>query len=182
MSASNAQILEIALKDFSKKMYDELEQKLLKHCEEILDRAIQFRFEAPGAHNFTGNLVNSIAVGLWRNGVLVQGYLPGAKNNVEMVRRNKMTAGLWYRFRIDYDTVPNTVYYGTVATDKGKGRNDAMNFLDTFKPDPKAIFQIAVGYTTEYASWVETLRHTTGYMNTVEWIKLNTEKVVRQNG
>lgn len=184
MSGSNAEILNIALRNFTKEKYDAMQQKLLTHCEEILDQAIQFRFGANNAHNFTGNLVNSIVVGLWREGKFVQGFLPGSRNNVEMVRRKKMTAtgGIkgsgWYKFRIDYDTVPNTMYHATVATDEGKGRNDAIAFLESFKPDKNAIFQIVVGYTTEYASWVESVRGTTGYLQTVEWVKMNTEKAI----
>lgn len=171
--------MEAALKNFTKKKLDDLEKKLLKFCEQTLDKAIQSRFDAPGAHNFTGNLVNSIVVGLWREGRLVQGFLPGSKNNVEMVKRKKMTAGVWYRYKIDYDTVPNTVFYGTVTTNQGKGRQDALNFLETFKPDPKAAFHIVVAYTTEYANWVETMRGTTGFMKTVEWIKMNTETLIK---
>ena len=173
-------MLEISLNRFAARQLDKLEQKLLTFCKELLDAAVQFRFENPEAHNFTGNLVGSIAVGLWRKGNLVSGFLPGAANNVERVTRKKMTAPNWYKFTPeDYDTVPNTVYHAEVKTNRGYGRDDAKMFLDTFKADPKAEFIVAVAYTTEYAEWVETHRHTTGFFKTVEWIKLNAPKVAK---
>ena len=179
MSASNETILRTALRNFRKQKLDELEKKLSKYADELLNQAVMFRFErtsgSPAAHNFTGNLVSSICVGLWREGNMVHCSIAGQKNQVAWVKRwhNKMTGpDRWYKFKYDYDTDKNTMYHATIVTDEGFGRYDAQKFLETHQPAARDTFHLAVAYTTEYAAWVEAKRHTTGYLETVDWIKM----------
>lgn len=185
MSVDNAAIMARAIKRFEKKKMDELQQKLKAYADDLLESAVRFRFErtysSPAAHNFTGNLVSSIAVGLWRKGKLVHGVIAGSQNQVTKVWRRKMTGpDRWYKFRVDWDTNKNTMYHAEVVTDEGFGRDDARRFLDTHRPGRNEEFHLAVAYTVEYAEWVETKRHTTGYMETVEWINMTIDNAVTE--
>ena len=51
-----------------------------------------------------------------------------------------------------------------------KGIEDAYEFISTFKPDTSG-FVIVVAYTTDYATWVEQQRQTTGFINTLQYAK-----------
>ena len=171
--------MEVAMKRFVKEQGDVIERKLDKYCKNLLNEAVQFRFSAPGAHNFTGNLVGSIVAGLFRDGNLIVYYISGEGNNVDRVRKKKMTYPKRYFFKEDYDTVPHTVYKPEVVTDSGFGRDDAKRFIESYMPSKNSLFEVVVAYTTEYASFVETERHTTGYLNTVNFIKMTAVKAVQ---
>ena len=51
-----------------------MEKHLRKWCRNILDAAIKARQKNPQAHNFTGNLLNSIVVCLYKNGRPIIAY------------------------------------------------------------------------------------------------------------
>lgn len=175
--------MKVALENFSRTKYDELEEKLKAHCNEIIEQAIGFRLNNPNAHNFTGNLLNSIVVALYREGSLVYYTIP-SQHGIEPPFGWKMTAPKKYYFSLtnsklglDYSkTEPSSYYEPAKVTNKKTGIQDAQDFIKSFKPDKKSVFQIVVAYTVEYAEWVQT---TTGYLRTVQWIQLNTGKVVK---
>lgn len=176
---SNEAIMRRALKEFREKKLNELERKMRKYADDLLNQAVMFRYSrvngSPAAHNFTGNLISSICVGLWREGNMVYCAIAGQKNQVAWVKRwhNKMTGpDRWYKFKWDYDTAPNTMYHATVITDQGFGRYDAQKFLASHQPAHRDTFHLVVAYTTEYAAWVEAKRHTTGYLETADWIRM----------
>lgn len=176
----------MGLEKFQKEQYDLLEKKLIKHCERILIKAVDSRSAEKDAHNFTGNLINSIVVGLFRQGELVVFMTPAQEGLAEPPIRKKMTYPLSYYFSesskhgLDYDqTRPSSYYEPELVAGMRLGNEDAKRFIRSYKPDPKAIFQIVVGYTTEYASFVETQRRTTGYMQTVEWVQMHTHSAIQ---
>ena len=175
--------MKVALENFAKAKYDELEERLKNHCNEIIEQAIGFRLNNPNAHDFTGNLLNSIVVALYRNGQLVYYTIPN-QHGVEAPFGWKMTAPKKYYFSLtrgklglDYSKTEPSSYYEPAKVTNGKtGIQDAQEYIHNFKPDKKAVFQIVVAYTADYAEWVET---TTGYLRTVQWIQINTGNVIK---
>lgn len=175
--------MKVALENFARARYDELEERLMKHCDEIMEQAITFRLKNPNAHDFTGNLLNSIVVALYRSGRLVYYTVP-SQLGVKPPFDWKMTAPKKYYFSetksrlgLDWSNTKPSSYYAPAKVTNGKtGVQDAQDFIHSFKPDRRVIFQIVVAYTADYAEWVET---TTGYMRTVQWIQLNTGKAIR---
>lgn len=199
MSVNNEAIMRAAMKEFRKEQYDILEEKLVKFCGLILQKAIDARLENTSSssergHNFTGNLINSIVVGLFREGRLVMFVLPGDEQGIDRPIMKKMSYPFKYYFSekykksrggrkslgLDWDqTQPSSFYSPELKTNLLWGFTDAKRFIHSYKPSKKAVFQIVVGYTTEYASFVEEKRHTTGYMKMVEWVNMNTEHAVQ---
>lgn len=190
MSVNNAAIMTHAIKEFRKEQYDKLEKKLVRYCERLLGQALNARHHAPNAHNFTGNLINSIVVGLFREGSLVMFVTPGPDQGEERPRRKKMTFPFSYywsedrkksKLGWDYDqTSPSSFYEPELKTNLSLGGADASRFIRSYKPHKDAVFQVVVGYTTEYASWVEEKRRTTGFMETVDWIQMSINGVIEQ--
>lgn len=194
MSVNNAAIMKSAMKEFRKEQYDILEKKLVKYCGLILTKAIDARLENTSSsrlkgHNFTGNLINSIVVGLFREGNLVMYVTPSAEQGIDPPIRKKMTYPFNYYFSenkkkskygLDWDqTHPSSYYEPELKTNQQKGGTDAKRFIHSYKPAKRAVFQIVVGYTTEYASFVEEKRKTTGYMKMVEWVNMNIEQAIQ---
>lgn len=196
MSANNEAILRQGLLEFRKQQYDLLEKKLVKYCGRLLNEAIDARLEASYAgkgHNFTGNLINSIVVGLFREGNLVMFVLPDATEVGRPIMK-KMSYPFKYYFSevhkksrggrrslgLDWDqTHPSSFYSPELKTNLLYGNTDAKLFIRGYQADKNAVFQIVVGYTTEYASFVETKRGTTGYLKMVEWVNMNTEMLTQ---
>lgn len=178
-------ILKAGINRYVSEKMDALEIKMRNYCEEILDRAIDFRLSNPRAHNFTGNLINSIVVGLYREGHLVFAATPGANLGIDPPIRRKMTYPKKYYFGekqklgMDWDTVPSSFYEPEMVTRQTLGGTDAKNFINSYKADKKAMFQIVVAYTTEYAAFVDRQRSTTGYMSTVAFIQMSAPKVIQ---
>lgn len=194
MSASNETILRKGIEDFRKQQYDKLEKKLIRYCGTLLTQAINARLSADKAHNFTGNLINSIVVGLFREGNLVMFVTPGQEQGIDRPIMKKMSYPFKYFFSetkkktkgghhsvgLDWDqTHPSSYYKPEMKTNLIWGFTDAKRFINTYPADKNVAFQIVVGYTTEYASFVESKRGTTGYLRMVEWAKMNTEKVIQ---
>lgn len=190
---SNEAILRRGITEFRKQQYDLLEKKLAGYCGRLLNEAVEARLDASisgKGHNFTGNLINSIVVGLFREGNLVLFVTPSdAGQEIERPIRKKMTYPFKYYFSentkkskygLDWDqTHPSSYYEPEIKTNLSYGNADASRFIRAYPADKNAIFQIVVGYTTEYASFVESKRGTTGYLRMVEWAKMNTEQAIQ---
>lgn len=142
-----------------------MEAELKKWCSHILDAAILARQRNPRAHNFTGNLLNSIVVCLYKNGRPVIAYF--SSDIVPEAIMPKMKKRLRKRvfFKRDYDG-EESAYLPTVETNGGWGRDDAQEFFESYKPKGNNLFDIVVAYTVEYANWVQMERGTAGILNT----------------
>lgn len=165
MAETNQQILDRAFKDYEKYILKTTERELRTWCWNILEDAIKWRQGLPEAHNFTGNLLNSIVVCLYREKSPVIAYfssslVPEAIHPKMSVRKRRH-----YRFSPDYDGA-NSKYLPTVKTNKGWGRDDAEKFFERYVPDGNNLFDIVVAYTVEYADWVQAQRGTTGILQT----------------
>lgn len=167
MSATNASIVHKAIADYRKAIFDEVESRCRKFCTDLCQEAIRARQEADGAHNFTGNLINSIVVCLYREKEPIDAYyaaqyVPKAIQ-VKMRQRRRRR----YFFNPDYDGAVSR-YLPEVQTNGGWGEDDARNFFQQYSPRGKNIFDIVVAYPVEYGKWVETKRGTTGILRTHE--------------
>lgn len=141
-----------------------MEAALKKWCRKILDAAIMARQRNPKAHNFTGNLLNSIVVCLYKNGEPVIAYFASDLVPEAIMPKMKKRQRKRVFFSPDYDG-QESAYLPTVETNGGWGRDDAQNFFENYKPKGNNLFDIVVAYTTEYADWVEANRATTGILN-----------------
>lgn len=141
---------------------DEIQRRCSKYIDELTDLAIEYRRTNLVAHDFTGNLLNSIAVALYRSGKLVEANF--ASDRVEPAIKRKMTVrnGHYY-FSNDYSGVESE-YDPTIDTDEGFGRDDAHRFVASYRPPGRHLFDIVVVYATEYATWVERMRASTGIL------------------
>lgn len=193
MSVNNEAILRRGLKEFRKQQYDLLERKLVGYCGKLLNEAVEARLDSSisgKGHNFTGNLINSIVVGLFREGNLVMFVTPSdAGQEIERPVRKKMTYPFKYYFSenkkkskygLDWDqTHPSSYYEPELKTNLSYGNADAKRFIRTYPVNKKVVFQIVVGYTTEYASFVEAKRGTTGYLQMVQWVNMSIEQAIQ---
>lgn len=163
MSATNKQIVEKGISEYREKIFREVEGRCRALCMNLCDEAISARQSAPGKHNFTGNLLNSIVVCLYKFKSPV--YACYAADKVTKAIQVKMTAPRKYRFRSDYDLSEST-YSPQVKTNQGWGEEDARQFFQSYSPKGRNVFDIIVAYPTEYAEFVENLRSTTGVLRT----------------
>ena len=167
MSATNATIIRKAFADYRKEIFNEVEIRCRKFCTDLCQEAIRARQESDGAHNFTGNLINSIVVCLYKNKEPINAYyaaqyVPKAIQVKMRYRKRKS-----YRFNPDYDG-EKSHYLPTVQTNGGWGEDDARRFFQSFVPSGKNLFDIVVAYPVEYGKWVEMQRGTTGILRTYE--------------
>lgn len=164
------------LDDFKKKLFDDIEKRCRRYCIELCRAAITHRYEAPRAHNFTGNLLNSIVVCLYREQKpVIAYYAADLEGNVKHV---KMTAPRRYRFKQDYDGA-RSVYKAEVVTDEGWGEEDARKFFSSYRPSGNYLFTIVVAYTTEYAAFVENHRQSTGFLKTYAFAERTVEQYLK---
>ena len=162
----------------ARKITHQIREELMKKIEvnvyqlgyDLLRRAISFRWNHPDAHNITGNLLNSIIVGLYREGKPLYAYYSG--NAVHRAKYKKMSYRTKrpYHFYVDYQG-DEAWYLPEVFTNKGWGFDDALNFFAKWKPKNKKGFEIVVAYTTEYANFVENERSTTGILETRRFVE-----------
>ena len=158
-------VINKAFKDFKKEIVEVTRAELNKWCWDILESAIRARENNPNAHDFTGNLLNSIVVCLYENG---EPYVPYfAADLVPSAIRPKMKKRLRKRvfFNPDYSGA-KSAYLPTIDTNGGWGRDDANKFFASYRPQGRNMFDIVVAYTVEYADWVDTQRKTTGFLET----------------
>lgn len=145
-----------------------VEAQLKSLCNKMLDAAIMARQRNPMAHNFTGNLLNSIVVCLYRQKKPVMAWY--AADRVPKAIMLKMRKRLRRRvfFRPDYDG-QDSAYLPTIDTNGGWGYDDAQEFFEDFIPNGNNLFDIVVAYPVEYANWVQMERATTGILQTYQY-------------
>jgi hypothetical protein len=181
MSATNKHILD-AIDDYRKKIIDEVERRCRDYCQDLCWAAIRYRRENPDAHDFTGNLLSSIVVCLYRERKPLTAYY-ASEQFIPKAIQVKMSANNKYRkryfFNPDYSG-DTSMFRADVKTDKGWGENDARLFFNSFTPKGNNLFDIVVAYPVEYADIIENERSTTGIIDTythaekvgVFWLKL----------
>ena len=65
MAGANIKAIRSAFKDFQKEIEAECLREISVYAQNIVYKAIQYRLNDQAAHNFTGNLLNSIVVCLY---------------------------------------------------------------------------------------------------------------------
>lgn len=173
MAGTNAAILDKGFKDYYKYICDTTEKELREYCADLLEGAIKWRMVNPEAHNFTGNLLNSIVIGLYREKMPVIAFLSSGKVKAALYPKMSERKKRRYVFRPDYDGASVSKYMPEVKTNKGWGRDDATKFFESYTPGGNNLFDIVVAYTVEYADWVDMQRGTTGIMQTWQQAKVS---------
>ena len=163
MPVTNRQIVHEAIAGYKTAIFDEVENRCRKFCTDLCQEAIRARKNAPGAHNFTGNLINSIVVCLYRNREPINAYYAGQYVPKAIQVKMRQRTRKHYRFNPDYDG-DKSHYLPTVQTNGGWGEDDARHFFQDYVPKGKNLFDIVVAYPVEYGNWVETQRSTTGIL------------------
>ncbi len=173
MAGTNVNIVKKAASAFQLQMDDVVHDRLFGWCESILGLAIEFRERERAAHNFTGNLLNSIVVILYTNtkGRPNEADFFFASEEVRTAIKPKMSSTTtrggkrknFYHFRPDYD-LRNSKFMPTVPTNGQWGRDDAVKFASSYRPSKNLPFTIVLAYTVEYAEFIEQQRHTAGYI------------------
>lgn len=145
-----------------------VEARLKSWCSQILDAAIMARQRNPNAHNFTGNLLNSIVVCLYKNREPVMAWY--AHDRVPEAIMPKMKKRLRKRvfFKRDYDC-EESAYLPTIDTNGGWGYDDAQEFFESYTPRGNNLFDVVVAYPVEYANWVQMERATTGILQSYQY-------------
>lgn len=146
-----------------------------EYCDKMCKEAIASRHKSPNAHDFTGNLLNSIVVAMYEDKKFIYAAF-ASDNGVSQPVQGQMTKkrGRYY-FKIDYTGVKSS-YNPEIETKEGLGSEDAKNFVSSYKPKTKAKFEIVVAYTTAYANFVEMKRNTTGIL----FVKAELERTASQ--
>lgn len=161
MDAINKAKVNNAVNGYWNNILNEVEKQCRAYCEKLCTEAIKARQQNPKAHNFTGNLLNSIVVCLYRQGNPVIAYY-AARFTAEAIHvKMKQRKRKRYFFNPDYDGEKSS-YLPTIQTNGGWGVDDARDFFNEYKPRGGNLFDIVVAYPVEYANWVEIQRSTTG--------------------
>ena len=168
---TNKGIIDSGFAKIKEQIYSATEKRLGRWCEQLVSIAIRMRLGDPEAHNFTGNLLNSIVVCLYKDGSPLNVFYAAGRDGVQKAIMPKMTAReKVYYFKRDYDG-GESKFKATIPTNQGWGVDDAKEFFATFKPDGKNMFDVVVAYTTEYAEFVQMQRNTTGILETMGFAK-----------
>ena len=170
----NRAVIDKAFKGFEKQILSQTEERLKSWCYDLMVLAYKNRLSNPRAHDFTGNLINSIMVGLYRKGNPTYVCIVGDRGVVKAPITGKMRvrasqlgySAKMYRFKKDWSG-RKSAYVPTVNTDGGNGVRDASEFFRSYRPSGRNAFDVVVAYPVEYASWVEQERQTTGYLQTL---------------
>lgn len=190
MAGNNTTIIKKAFEGYAEHIDKIVYSKLDKWCVEILRAAIQFRMNEPEGHEFTGNLINSICVLLYRKSTgRVTRYFGYDRAGLKLPIRREISGinargrhrknRIW--FRPDWSgSVSALKGSELIGTDQSYGQNDALEFSNRWLPSSSCDFVICVAYTSEYASFVEYERGTTGILQTesfvgstaIEWVGL----------
>lgn len=168
ISRHNADIIKEGFKNYRKYILDATERELKKYCWGLLNSAITSRERNDRAYNYTGNLLNSIVVCLYRKGQPVIAYFSSSLVPEAIYPKMSGPRKRSYVFRPDYEGVYDSKYRPTVPTNKGWGKDDAERFFEEYTPRGRNMFDIVVAYTVEYAEWVEVQRQTTGIIDTYD--------------
>ena len=162
---SNRNVITKAFASFRDQIASEVRHQLNVVGQNLLSKAITARLNAKEGHDYTGNLVNSIVVVLYDEGEIVSVFSPGDTFSLRPPISGKMTARKRpYFFRKDWSGSVFTKYVADVDTDRGFAAQDIENFLHTNRPSYTQGYCLTVAYTVEYADWVESMRQTTGFL------------------
>ena len=159
-------IIKSAFSEFKSDIENSIEQNCKTFCRDLLKEAIKNRETAPRKHDFTGNLLNSIVVCLYKRGNPVACYY--ASNETNSATVVKMTFPKKYRFKKDYEG-KESHYSPKIKADEGLGAYDAKMFFSSYRPDGNNMFDIVVAYPVEYAEFIEMKRSTAGFMMTLQY-------------
>lgn len=165
----NRAVIDKAFKGFEKQILSQTEERLKSWCYDLMVLAYKNRLSNPRAHDFTGNLINSIMVGLYRKGNPTYVCIVGDRGVVKAPITGKMSIrsnGRPQNFKEDWSGDKSS-YSPTVSTNRGNGVRDASEFFRSYRPSGRNAFDVVVAYPVEYASWVEQERQTTGYLQTL---------------
>lgn len=169
--ARNKQTIHKAVEDYKAKVIiPAVEARLKLWCSQILDASILARQRNPAAHNFTGNLLNSIVVCLYKNREPVMAWYASDRVPEAIAPKMKKRQRKRVFFSPDYDG-EESAYLPTVETNGGWGKDDAQNFFENYMPKGNNLFDVVIAYPTEYADWVEMNRATTGILNTYQYVQ-----------
>lgn len=173
---------------WKKQVESEVRTKCITLARQVLQRALYYREQLVASdigHNYTGNFINSIVCGVWKNGVNIS-ILLGSKLVGKPPIMGKMTAkkdgslrryifGEKFRDRMnttdgypegvngpDWDDASSTFLAGIRTNTSKQGMQDAMDFISNFKPHIRKGYVIALGYPVEYAEEMEKYRASTG--------------------
>lgn len=146
-------------------MVDAIEKKCDEYCFDIMAAAIDARFNAPRAHNFTGNLITSIVVCLYKKKKPIAAYY--AAEQLSSPIAVKMTFPKRYHFKQDYDGAESH-FLPLIKTNEDYGENDARQFFQSYRPQGNNLFDIVVAYPVEYADFVEQVNQSTGILRAYE--------------
>lgn len=137
---------------------------------------LHYRESNPRAHNFTGNLINSIVAALYYNGV--EKYAEYASRTVgKPAIRIKMTAPRRYHFRQDWENSESN-YKADVETNQGWGIQDADRFVKSYRPKANG-WVITLAYPVEYAQFIEVKRQSTGVAEVEQEISSEANNIVK---
>ena len=173
---------------WKKQVESEVRTKCITLARQVLQRALYYREQLTAndiGHNYTGNFINSIVCGVWKNGVNIS-ILLGSKLVGKPPIMGKMTAkkdgslrryifGEKFRDRMnttdgypkgvngpDWSDASSTFLAGIRTNTSKQGMQDAMDFISNFKPHIRKGYVIALGYPVEYAEEMEKYRASTG--------------------
>ena len=173
---------------WKKQVESEVRTKCITLARQVLQRALYYREQLVTndiGHNYTGNFINSIVCGVWKNGVNIS-ILLGSKLVGKPPIMGKMTAkkdgslrryifGEKFRDRMnttdgypkgvngpDWSDASSTFLAGIRTNTSKQGMQDAMDFISNFKPHIRKGYVIALGYPVEYAEEMEKYRASTG--------------------
>lgn len=168
MTGNNTVISEAFKRFYEDTVKPRTYQRLCSWCENLINAAVQYRRGAKDAHNFTGNLINSIVVVLYEGNKRAEFFSNSVVRKPairkEMSALNSKGRKRRYRIHLNPDWEGHrSSYLPEVPTDGSWGEIDAAHFASRYRPKVKAEYAIVVAYTSEYAAWVEFQRHTTGY-------------------
>jgi len=181
MAVTNRKVVRDAFKEFKFQMYDEVSPIIQSACENLLlDAVIRNRevgdSKKMSAHQYTGNLINSIVVIFFRRstGEKYDYYAYDRLNQpiqreMSQLTRRKTARKRPYHFHPDWQHTPESWYLPQVATDRSTGPSDARAFAATWQPQLNTEFEVCVAYTSEYADWVHEHHRTTGILNSIAY-------------
>ena len=173
---------------WKKQLDAEMDSKCVTLARQVLQRALYYREQLTAndiGHNYTGNFINSIVCGVWKNGVDIS-ILLGSKLVGKPPIMGKMTLkkdnsarryvfGEKFRDKMnttdgypegvngpDWDDASSTFLTSVRTNTSKQGMQDAMDFISNFKPHIRKGYVIALGYPVEYAEEMEKYRASTG--------------------
>lgn len=185
MSANTA-IINKAFKGYAAHMDKVVYGELQKWCAEIIRKAVFARMNPFGGHNFTGNLINSIVVILYRKSTHTKENFFGAKISGKPAIMRELTSvnargkqrvnNIYFRPGSKFGDVDWSNQWSVlkaenlIPTDQSYGADDAIAFSQQWTPTLGTDFEICVAYTVEYADFVEQQRQTTGYLEVLDFV------------